>query len=166
VEKTFLRLNREISIMILSGVVILFSFLSGYSPITNFISFLFVFIKSFLFLIIPLLFYILEKKDMELKKVAGIYASYFIIDLFITIITSVSVVNGVIPGIWKTLFDLVNLIILLSSLFILIEQILLYSDIRSKVYSNTIMKIVYFVGNTIAYPFLAFINKRINKNDE
>ena len=164
-EKTILRLNKEVSIIILSGVVMLFSFLSSCSPINSFVSFLFVFVKTFIFLIIPLLFYLFEKVNMEFKKVAGIYTSYFIVNLFITIITSVSIVNGVIPTLWKTLFDLVNLVILLSSLFILIEQILEYSDIKSKIYSTTIMNIVYLVGNFISYPFLMFINRQINKKN-
>ena len=165
-EKTVLRLNKEVSIMILSSIAILSTFLSSYSPIISLVSFLFVFIKAFIFLIIPLLIYLLEKNNIEFKKVAGIYTSYFTINLFVTIITSVSVVNGVIPGIWKLLFDLVNLVALLSALSILIEQILIYSSIESKVYSFTIMKFVYLIGNFISYPFLKFINKQINKKED
>lgn len=164
-EKTVLRLSKEISIMIISGIAMLFSLLSSYSPIISFISFLLVFVRSFIFLIVPLLFYILEKDNREFKKVAGIYTSYFIINLFITIIVSVSIVNGLIPTLWKSLFDLVNLVILLSALFIFIEQVLEYSNIKSKTYSLTIMNIVYLVGNFLSYPFLMFINKQINKKD-
>lgn len=164
-EKTFLKLSEEVTIIILSGFIMLFTFLNGYSPITNFISFLFVFLKSFIFLLVPLLFYVLEKQSVKLKKVAGIYTSYFIIDLFITIITSVSYVNGVVPIIFKTAFEFINLVILLSSLFILIEQILEYSNSESKIYSSSIMKIVYFVGNVISLPFLTFINNKINKKN-
>lgn len=165
-EKTFLKLSKEVSIIILSSIILLFAFLSAYSPITGFISFLLVFLKSFIFVIIPLIFYILEKECVELKKVAGIYTSYFTINLFITIVTSVSFVNGGVSPLFKTLFDFINLVILLSSLFILIEQIFSYSEIESKVYSNSIMKIVYLVGNFISYPFLVFINKQINKNND
>jgi len=161
VKNTILKLNTEMSIVILSGVVMLFSFISGYSSITSLVSFLLVFVKSFVFLIVPLLLYVLEKQNLEFKKVAGIYTSYFIINLFVTIIVSISFVNGVVPIIFKSLFDFVNLIILLSSLFILIEQILNYADVKSKVYSNAIMRIVYLVGNFISYPFLSFINKQI-----
>lgn len=160
-KNTILKLNTEMSIVILSGVVMLFSFISGYSSITSLVSFLLVFVKSFVFLIVPLLLYVLEKQNLEFKKVAGIYTSYFIINLFVTIIVSISFVNGVVPIIFKSLFDFVNLIILLSSLFILIEQILNYADVKSKVYSNAIMRIVYLVGNFISYPFLSFINKQI-----
>ena len=139
-KNTILKLNAEISISILSGIVMLFSFVSGYSPINSLVSFLLVFIKSFIFFIIPLLMYVLEKNNLKFKKVAGIYTSYFIINLFTTII-------------------------LLSSLLILIEQMLNYADVRSKVYSNTIMKLVYLVGNFISYPFLSFINKQIQDKD-
>jgi len=161
VKNTILKLNTEMSIVILSGVVMLFSFISGYSSITSLVSFLLVFVKSFVFLIVPLLLYVLEKQNLEFKKVTGFYNSYFIINLFVTIIVSISFVNGVVPIIFKSLFDFVNLIILLSSLFILIEQILNYADVKSKVYSNAIMRIVYLVGNFISYPFLSFINKQI-----
>ena len=64
------------------------------------------------------------------------------------------------------LFDFVNLVILLSSLFILIEQTLQYAQIKNKVYSNTVMKTVYLVANFVSYPFLMFINKKINKDSE
>ena len=165
-EKTFLRLDKEVSIMILSGVSILFTFLSAYSPITNLVSFCFLFVKSFIFLVVPLIFYILEKRSMDFKKVAGIYTSYFIIDLFLAILVSISMVNGDASSVLKTLFDFVNLVILLSGLFIFIEQVLEYGGIRSKVYSNTIMKLVYSVSNFVSYPFLNFINRKVNKKDK
>jgi len=138
----------------------LFTFISSYSPINSLVSFLFVFIKAIIFVVIPLLFFILEKNNIELKKVSGIYTSYFIINLFITMLTSISIVNSIIPSVWKFLFDLVNLVILLSSLLILIEQILEYSEVKSEVYTNTIMRIVYLVGNFISYPFLLFVNRK------
>lgn len=162
-KKTSLRLNEEFSIMILSLLSMLFSFLSSYSPIGSLISFLFVFFKSFIFIVVPLLFYIIEKECGEFKKIAGVYASYFIINLFITIIVSISMVNGITVQLWKTLFDLVNLIILLSSLSVFVEKVLDYSGIKSKVYSNIIMRAIYFVGDLVSYPFLIFINNKIIK---
>ena len=165
-EKTILRLNKEVSIIILSCLVMIFTFMNYCSYITSFVSFLFVVLKTFIFIIVPLFIYVLEKQSGKFKKIAGVYTSYFIINLFVTIIASISMVNGVVPGLWKNLFDFVNLIILLSSLFILIEQILEYSGINSKVYSNTIMSLVYLVGNFISYPFLAFINKKIDKKED
>ena len=163
-EKTVLKLNKEISIVILSGVCMLFSFFSIYMPITSFVSFLLVAVKCVVFVFIPLIFYIFEHNCLKFKKVAGIYSSYFIINLFVTLISSVSIVNGVIPLVWQTLFDVVNLMILLSCLFILIENVLEYGGIKSVIYSNTIMKVVYLVGNCISYPFLAYINKKFNKD--
>lgn len=162
-EKTIFRLDKEISIMILSGITILFSFLSSYSQISNLISFLFFFLKSFVFIVVPLLVYILEKNCLSLKKVAGIYTSYFIINLFVTIIASISII---VPIMFTTLSDLVNLIILLSSLFIFIEQVLEYSDIKNKMYSKMIMKLIYLMGDFVAYPFLSFINRKMNKEDK
>lgn len=164
--KTFLKLDKEISIIILSIVTMLFAFISAYGPINNLVSFLFVLIKSLIFIIVPLIVYLAEKNELTFKKIGGIYASYFIVNLFVTIIASISVVNGVTLKIWQILFDLVNLVILLSSLFILIEQVLDYAQIKNKVYSNTIMKIVYLVANFVSYPFLLFISKKINKQDE
>ncbi len=163
-EKTILKLNKEISIIILSGICMLFSFLSMYMPITSLVSFLLVMVKCFIFVFVPLILYILEKNNYEFKKVAGIYSSYFIINFFVTIITSISMVNGIIPIVWKTLFDIVNLIILLSCLFILIENVLEYGDVKSVVYSNTIMKVVYVIGNFISYPFLTYVNKKLCKD--
>lgn len=165
-NKTFLKLEEELSIIILSLITILFTFISSYSPIDNLISFLFVLIKSIIFIIVPLIVYLIEKNKLNFKKIGGIYASYFIIDLFVSVITSCSVVDGVFVKIWIMLFDLVNLVILLSSLFILIEQVLVYSQLKNKVYSNTIMKIVYLVANFVSYPFLLFINRMINKEDK
>ena len=165
-NKTVLRLDKEISIIVLSAATILFTFISSYSPIGSLISFLFVAIKSIVFVVIPLMFYVVEKNNEEFKKIAGIYTSYFIINLIVTLITSVSIVNGITPKIWEFLFNLVNLIILLSGLFILIEQVLEYAQIKNKVYSNTIMKIVYMVANFVSYPFLMFINKKSNDFDE
>ena len=133
----------------------------------NFISFLFVLIKSLIFIIVPLMVYLIEKNEIKFKKVGGIYASYFIVNLFVTIIVSFSFINGDFVKTWVVLFDFVNLFILLSSLFILIEQILLYAQIKNKVYSKTIMKIVYLVANFVSYPFLSIVDKKINKhNDE
>lgn len=160
-NKTILRLDKEMSVMILSCLSIFFTFISSYSGVNNLISFLLIFVKTVIFVIVPLIIYLLERQCFEFKKIAGIYSSYFIINLIITILASVSFVNGIIPGIWKFLFDLINLIILLSSLFILIEQILYYGGIENKVYTNTIMRIVYLVANFISYPFIMFINKRI-----
>lgn len=165
-NKTILRLDLEFSIMILSIISMLFSFLTSYVYITNFTSFLYVLIKSLVFVIVPLILYILERRSLEFKRIAGIYTSYFIISMIVTLITSISVFNGNVPLILKGIFDIVNLMILLTSLFILIEQILIYSDINFKVYSNTIMKIVYLVGSFISYPFLVFIDKKSKKNDK
>ena len=165
-NKTILKLDLELSIMILSLISMLFSFLTNYVYITSVTSFLYMLIKSFIFIIVPLIVYILEKRNLEFKKIAGIYTSYFIISMIVTLITSISVVNGHVPLILKGFFDGVNLLILLTSLFILIEQVLIYSDINSKIYSNTIMKIVYLIGNFVSYPFLAFIDKKNKKNDK
>lgn len=162
-KKTIFKLDEELSIMILSGIAMLFSFLSTYSPIGGLVSFVFVFLKSFIFFIVPFIIYMLEKHSLRLKKVASIYSGYFIIDLIATIFVSISFVNGMVPLLLKTIFDLINLIILLSSLFIFVEQLLLYSDIESKVYSNTIMYVVYLLGNFVSYPFISFVNKKINK---
>lgn len=165
-NKTFLKLEEELSIIFLSLIVMLFTFISNYSPINNIVSFLFVLVKSSIFIIVPLIVYLIEKSKMNFKKIGGIYASYFIINLFITVITSFSFVNGTFVKVWTMLFDFVNLVILLSSLFILIEQTLEYAQIKNKVYSNTVMKIVYLVANFVSYPFLMFINKKINKDSE
>lgn len=165
-NKTVLRLDLELSIMILSIISMLFSFLTSYVSITNFTSFLYVIIKSMVFIIVPLTLYILEKRNLDFKRIAGIYASYFIISMIITLITSISVINGNVSLILKGIFDTVNLVILLTSLFILIEQIFVYSNINSKVYSNTIMKVVYLIGNFVSYPFLVFIDKKSKKNDK
>lgn len=164
-NKTILGFDERISIIILSAVGMLFTFIGGYGAINSLVSFLFILIKCVVFVVIPLALYVLEKNNMEFKKVAGIYTSYFIINLVMTVIASISMINGSIAYIWKYLFDLVSLITLLSCLFILIEQVLEYAEIRSKVYKNTIMKIVYLVGNFISYPFLNYINKKSeNKN--
>ena len=164
-NKTILGLDERISIIILSAIGMLFTFIGGYGTINSLVSFLFILIKCVVFVVIPLALYVLEKNNMEFKKVAGIYTSYFIINLVMTVIASISMINGSIAYIWKYLFDLVSLITLLSCLFILIEQVLEYAEIRSKVYKNTIMKIVYLVGNFISYPFLNYINKKSeNKN--
>lgn len=165
-NKTVFRLEKEISIIILSAITMLFTFISSYSPISGLVSFLFVFVKTFIFVLIPLIIYIIEKNELEFKRIAGIYTSYFIVNLLVTILASVSTINGVVPGLWKLLFDFINLVILLTSLFILVEQVLEYGQIKNKVYSNTIMKIVYTVGNFVSYPFLLYINKKSNKRDE
>lgn len=165
-NKTVLRLDKELSIIVLSGLMILFTLVSDYSPINSLVSFLLVLTKSIIFVVIPLCVYFLEKKEMEFKKIGGIYASYFFINMFVTIIASISFVNGATLRIWKILFDFVNLVILLSSLFILIDNVLEYGQIKNKVYSNTIMKIVYLVANFVSYPFLLFINKKINKSED
>lgn len=159
-EKTILSINKELSIIILSGIAILFTFVSGYAPVTSLISFCFVFIKALVFVIVPLSFYLLERENLEFKKIAGIYTGYFIVNVIITIIASVSLVR-VVPSLWKLSFDLINLVILLSGLFIIVEQILICLKMQSKVYHNTIMKIVYLVGTSIAYPFIVFIEKKI-----
>ena len=163
--KTCLRLDKELSVIVLSMIAILFTFLADYAPITNLVSFVFVFIKSSIFVVVPLIFYLIEKKEYEFKKIAGIYTSYFIINLVITVVVSVSFVNGVTSKIWQFMFDLVNLCILLSGLCILIEQLLIYGEIKNKVYTNTIMKIVYSIANFVSYPFLMFINKKTNRED-
>jgi len=166
VEKTFLRLNKELSIMILSLTIIIFTFISDYKPINNFISSLFIFIKAFIFVIVPFSCYFLEKSNDNFKKVAGIYTSYFIINLFITIVISFSFVNGVVPVIFDSLFNFVNLFILLTALFVFIEQLLVYNDISSKLYTISIMSIVYKLGEIISYPFLLFFNKQLYKKND
>lgn len=163
-NKTILRLDEEISIIILSCITMFFTFISSYSPVISLISFLFVVVKTIIFVVVPLIFYFLERNNMEFKKIAGIYTSYFIINLIVTIMASISFANGIVSVFWKFLFDLVNLVILLSSLFILGEKLLAYGKIKNKVYTNTIMKIVYLVANFISYPFLLFINKKSNNN--
>jgi len=162
-EKTFLGLNKHFSIIILSACSMLFTFVSGYSPISNIISFLLVCIQALVFIAVPLLFYLLEKENMDLKKVAGIYTSYFVISFFVTVIASLSSIDGAASFFLKTLFDLVNLVILLSSIFILAEHVMMNAGVNIKVYSITIMKIVYLLGNVVSAPFIKFINKKSGK---
>ena len=157
-EKTILGLNRQVSIIILSVVCMFFTFVSGYSNITNIVAFLLISIKSIIFIAVPFLFYTLEKKELEFKKIAGIYMAYFIINFFSTILVSIVTI-----GIFKFIFDLVNLIILISCLAIFIEYILSYSGNDNKIYNNTVMRIVYLLGNFISYPFINFINKKSGK---
>lgn len=165
-NKTILKLDLELSIMLLSIIAMFFSFLTSYTYISNFTSFIYVFVKSLVFIMVFLVMYILEKENLEFKRIAGIYTSYFIISMVITFITSISIVGGNVSFVFKGIFDFVNLIILLSSLFILIEQVFYYSGINARVYKNSIMKVVYLIGNFISYPFLAFIDKKSNKNDK
>lgn len=157
-EKTILGLNKQLSIMILSIVCMFFTFVSGYSNINNIVSFLLILVKSLIFIAVPFLFYTFEKKELEFKKIAGIYTAYFIINFLSIIFVSIVTI-----GIFKFIFDLVNLIILISCLAIFIEYILSYSGNDNKIYSNTVMKIVYLVGNFISYPFINFINKTSGK---
>lgn len=165
-NKTILKLDLELSIMLLSIIAMFFSFLTSYTYINNFTSFIYVLVKSLVFIMVFLVMYILEKENLEFKRIAGIYTSYFIISMVITFITSISIVGENVSVVFKGIFDLINLIILLSSLFILIEQVFYYSGINARVYKNSIMKVVYLIGNFISYPFLAFIDKKSNKNDK
>lgn len=164
-KKTMFGLDSRILIMILSSICMLFTFLGRYCIINSFISFVFNIVKLLIFVLIPLMFYFCEKEDDKLKKIAGIYTSYFIINLIVTIISSLSFVDGQISFVWQSLFDLVNLIILLSCLFIFVEQLLDYNGANNKFYKGTIMKIVYKVGFLVSYPFIRFINSKINKNN-
>lgn len=165
-EKTILKLSKNISLIILSCVMILFSLVNNYQQINNSISLVFILTKCALFIAIPFSLYNMEKENFEFKKVAGIYASYSIINLIVTIIYSFSITGGIAFSFTKMIFDLINLIILLTSLLILIEQFLEYNGIKSKLYSNTIMKFVYYLGNMISYPLLSLINKKFKKKDE
>ena len=162
-QKTILNLNRELSIIIISGIAMVFTFLNTFNQISNVISLVFVVLKSLIFLLFPLYLYVVEKEDLKFKKVAGIYTSYFIVALLISIISSMLNTNIVVPQIWDILFGLINLIILLSSILICIEQILNLRNIKSIIYMDYIVKIVYLVGNYISYPFLKLIDKQVNK---
>lgn len=166
-NKSILGLNVNLSIIIISGLCALFTFIGGYSQINGIVSFVFVVLKLLVFIVIPLIFYLLEKNALEFKKIAGIYTSYFIINFIITVITSLSITNVVVPFAFKYLYEIVNLFILVSCLLILIDNLFKYNMIESKVYSNMVMKLVYLIGDFISYPFLKFINniKIINKKD-
>lgn len=157
-EKTFLGLNKSISIMALSVICLFFTFVSSYGSITNAVSFLFLFAKSLIFIAVPFLSYFLEKTDLEFKKVSAIYAAYFIINFICTLMVSIFTVS-----LFKFIFDLINLIILVSCLAIFIEYILSYSDNESKIYNNTVMRLVYLIGNFVSYPFINFFNKKSGK---
>lgn len=160
-EKSFLKFSEEITIMILSIIVVLFSFFNSNTYNGNIISFLFQFIKSCVFFSVPFFVCFFDNKRENVKKVAAIYSSYFIINLLITILFSFS--NSIILVFVKTVSDLISLMILLSGLLIFIEYFLKYNSIQSKVYNFTVMKIVYLVGETMSYPFLYFINKKVGK---
>ena len=160
-EKSFLKFSEEITIMILSIIVVLFSFFNSNTYNGNIISFLFQFIKSCVFFSVPFFVSFFDNKRENVKKVAAIYSSYFIINLLITILFSFS--NSIILVFVKTVSDLISLMILLSGLLIFIEYFLKYNSIQSKVYNFTVMKTVYLVGDTISYPFLYFINKKVRK---
>lgn len=159
--KSFLKFSEEITIMILSIIVVLFSFFNSNTYNGNIISFLFQFIKSCVCFSVPFFVCFFDNKRENVKKVAAIYSSYFIINLLITILFSFS--NSIILVFVKTVSDLISLMILLSGLLIFIEYFLKYNSIQSKVYNFTVMKIVYLVGETMSYPFLYFINKKVRK---
>ena len=121
-EKTVLKLSKNISIIILSTVMLLFSLVNNYNQINNSISFLFVLTKCGIFMAVPLVVYIIEKHNDEFKKVAGIYTGYAMINIIIVIISSVSINGGVFPQLWRISFDFINLVILLTSLFVFVEK--------------------------------------------
>ena len=163
-EKRFLKLSEELIVMFLSGMVILFSFFYDNDMPGNIISFLLKFIKSSIFFSVPFLLFVLEKRRENIKKVAAIYSSYFAINLLITLFFSFN--NTIIIVFVKIIYDLVNLLILLSGLFIFVDYFLRYNSISSKVYYFSIMKIVYLIGETFSYPFVYFINKKISKGEK
>lgn len=160
-NKTIFGLDKSMSIAVLSAIAMLFIFVSGQSSIGGLFSFLMMVVKSVVFVLVPLSIYFLERNEYELKRIAGIYVSYFLVHLFIVIICSVLSSGGVLSFFLNLVLDFVNLTILLSSLFIFIEQILEYSEIKNKVYNNTIMRIVYLIANFVSYPFFKFVTKNI-----
>lgn len=162
-QKTILNLSREYSIIIISSIIIVFTFLNSFNQVNNIISFIFVALKSLIFLCFPLYLYIVEKNDVKFKKVAGIYTGYFVISLLINVIFSILNTNIFIPNILDLLFWLSNLVILLSSLLIIIEQILCIKNIENNIYFNYLMKIVYLLGDYISNPILKIIDKRLIK---
>lgn len=161
-KKTVLGLDEDISIILLSSLVVLFAFISGYQRITNLVSFLFVILKYLVFIMVPLWVYLTEKFNDSLKKIAGIYASYFIISLLCAIVLS-TFVGAVVPYFAKLTYDLINLVISFTSLIVLIHGILQYNQIDNKIYTFIIVKSIYKIGDIVSYPILKFINKYINK---
>ena len=155
-EKTFLGVNKYLTIIILSLLSMFFTFFGNQYVAKNIVSFLLAIIKLLIFALTPLLFYIFEKKNDDVRKIAKIYTSYFIISLV------TGAISLIIPFVFRFLFDLINLTILLSSILIIIEQFLFYNDIHYKMYEG-IMKIVYLLGNFISLPFSNFINKKSGK---
>ena len=63
-NKTILGLDERISIIILSAVGMLFTFIGGYGTINSLVSFLFILIKCVVFVVIHLALYVLEKNNM------------------------------------------------------------------------------------------------------
>ena len=163
-EKRFLNLSEELIVMGLSILVIFFSFFCDYDAPSNIISFFIQFIKSCIFFCVPFLFFVLERRRENIKKVAAIYSSYFVINLFFKLFLSFD--NTITIIFIKVICDFINLLILLSGLFIFIDYFLRYNSISSKVYYFSVMKIVYLMGETISYPFVYFINKKILKVDK
>ena len=113
-KRSILGFNENISIIILSSLILLFSIIGGYQLVTNMISFVFVVIKYIVFIIVPLFIYLIENNQVNLKKIAGIYASYFIVNLLLMILSSFFA-GSLVTYFIRLFSDLINLIILLSS---------------------------------------------------
>jgi hypothetical protein len=101
--------------------------------------------------------------DKKIKGIAGIFFGYFCLNLIITLITSVSYVKDNVPIIFAGIFNLMNLIILLTCILIIIEQIMIINKKENKFYINVVMKAIYFIGDYISSPFTKIINKKSGK---
>lgn len=162
-KKSFLGISVNFTIGLLSLISVFFTFVNKCGGINSIVSFIIVITKALIFVTVPFVFYVMEKKDLQLKKVAGIYTSYFVINFIVTGISALSISNNFIPFIILFVFDLNNLFILLTGVCIFIEQVLIYSDINNRFYNNVTMKLVYKIGEFISYPVLRFINKKSGK---
>ncbi len=161
-KDNLLKINNEIYIISISCVFMFFSFLCFYTPLINFISFILMILRSSVFLIVPLFIYVYEM-DKKIKGIAGIFFGYFCLNLIITLITSVSYVKDNVPIIFAGIFNLMNLIILLTCILIIIEQIMIINKKENKFYINVVMKAIYFIGDYISSPFTKIINKKSGK---
>lgn len=162
-KKSFLGINVSLTICLLSMISIFFTFVSKCGGNSSVISFIITVIQSFIFIVIPYVFYIMEKNDLKLKNIAGIYTSYFVINFIVIVLSSLNVIDNFIPFMLRLVFDLINLLILLTGVFVFIEQVLIYSSINNNFYKNIVMGLVYKIGENVSYPILRFINKKSGK---
>ena len=157
-NKTIFNLDVKVSIMIVSILGIILSFLSNGFYVNSVLNFVFYVFRCILFVTLFVVFYMSESNNLQFKDALKRMVGYLIITEGLNLVCSVFVVTHLLRGVFVTISGIVCFLLIFT---FVIEILNIY-------FSNKFIKVIFNInekiGLKISNPIISFIESKITND--